>query len=156
MTTPPTSEEVEVNVRHIDDEDDPPPPLPEMIRRLVLAGIGVVALTYDEIEQLVRRLVERGEIAQKDGEKILREMTTRMNLVKPAAEESAETEPTESSAPTIPATIEHGIEQLLNRLNVPSKRDIDELNLRIGQLSARIEELHHTGAPKSSTATKDN
>jgi poly(hydroxyalkanoate) granule-associated protein len=42
------------------------------------------------------------------------------------------------------ATLERGVEQVLNRLNIPSKRDIDELSIKIAQLAARVEELRQT------------
>jgi poly(hydroxyalkanoate) granule-associated protein len=37
--------------------------------------------------------------------------------------------------------VEQGMEEFLNRLNIPSKRDIDELSEKIAQLAARVEEL---------------
>ena len=37
--------------------------------------------------------------------------------------------------------IEQGVEEVLSRLNIPSKRDIEELSSRIAQLTARVEEL---------------
>jgi hypothetical protein len=33
------------------------------------------------------------------------------------------------------------MEDFLNRMNIPSKRDIDDLSARIAQLAARVEEL---------------
>lgn len=33
------------------------------------------------------------------------------------------------------------MEEFLNRLNIPSKRDIGELSEKIAQLAARVEEL---------------
>ena len=39
------------------------------------------------------------------------------------------------------------LEQLLNRMNIPSKRDIDELSAKIAQLAARVEELRRAGEP---------
>jgi poly(hydroxyalkanoate) granule-associated protein len=37
--------------------------------------------------------------------------------------------------------VEQGMEDVLNRLNIPSHRDIEELNQRISQLATRVEEL---------------
>ena len=34
-----------------------------------------------------------------------------------------------------------GMEDFLNRLNIPSKRDIEDLSAKIAQLAARVEEL---------------
>jgi poly(hydroxyalkanoate) granule-associated protein len=101
-------------------------------RRIALASIGAVAMTFDEAEGLVNKLVERGELAQKDGQKLLSQIQSRIS----------------GSRPQVPAQvgqvgdrIEQGVEDLLSRLNIPSKRDIDDLSARIAQLTARIEEM---------------
>ena len=44
-------------------------PLFEASRRVLLAAIGAAALAQDEIEDFVKKLVDRGEIAEKDGKK---------------------------------------------------------------------------------------
>jgi hypothetical protein len=52
-------------------EDMTPPeeanPLLESARKVLMAAIGAVALAQDEIEAFINRLIERGEIAEKDG-----------------------------------------------------------------------------------------
>jgi poly(hydroxyalkanoate) granule-associated protein len=103
----------------------------ENVKRLVTAGLGAFALSYDEAEKFVGRLVDRGQIAQKDGEKLLAEARTRLAVRMPAQPQPDE----------VAARVEHGIEEFLNRLNIPSKRDIDELSAQVAQLSARVEEL---------------
>ncbi len=134
------TEEIEVNVRQIDEENGgSATPLNEILRRLMLAGIGAVALTRDEIETFINRLVERGELAQKDGEKLMNEVKERFRQQRPQAEAEAQTQ-----VNNIGEQLENSLEQFLNRLNVPSKRDIDELSAKIAQLAARVEELRRT------------
>ncbi len=124
------TEEIEVNVRQIDDDNSSASmPLNEMLRRLMLAGIGAVALSRDEVEGFINRLVERGELAQKDGEKIMHEVMERFR------------QRPQTQTARFGEQIENSFEQFLNRLNVPSKRDIDELSAKIAQLAARVEEL---------------
>jgi poly(hydroxyalkanoate) granule-associated protein len=123
------TEEVEVKVREIDETGAATnTPLVEGLRRLLLASVGAVAMTFDEAEAFVNKLVERGELAQKDAEKILREMRSKVRQGRPQVREVGE-------------RFEQGVEEFLNRLNIPSKRDIDELSAKIAQLSARVEEL---------------
>lgn len=146
-----TVEEVEVNVRHIDEnEPDENSPLALLLRRLILAGVGVMALTYDEIEKQINRLVERGELAQQDAEKLLREVTERLGQQKP---ETVAAE-AEDIGESIGASFDSGLEQILNSLNIPSKRDIDDLSAKIAQLAARVEQLHQGSTPTGSTTTK--
>lgn len=128
------SEEFEVSVRQVDEVTtaNGGANAVEVMRRLILAGIGALALTRDEAENLIKRMVERGEIAQKDGERLMREMVERVRQT--------------PQMPQVPQVnlaeqVESGFEQFLNRLNLPSKRDIDELSVKIAQLAARVEEL---------------
>ena len=124
-----TTEEVEVDVREIEEPGAPMnTSLVEGLRRLLLASIGAVAMTRDETEAFVNKLVERGELAQKDAERLLRELSGRVRQSRPQVREVGE-------------RMEQGVEEFLNRLNIPSKRDIEELSAKIAQLSARVEEL---------------
>lgn len=127
------SEEVEVHVRQIDENTmEETPPIAELLRRLLLASIGAVAMSYDEAEKFISRLVDRGELAQKDGEKVMNELMQRFRqLSRSEMQASSEVE----------RKVENNLEQFLNRLNIPSKRDIDDLSVKIAQLAARVEDL---------------
>lgn len=126
------SEEVEVNVANPPTAERPSSSLFEGMRRMALASIGAVAITRDEVEKVITQLVDRGELAQKEGETLRSEMSVRFRQTKNEAENATQ---------DFGRQIEQGVEQFLNRLNVPSKRDIDELSTKIAQLNARVEEL---------------
>ncbi len=100
-------------------------PLFDAARRVVLAAIGAVALASDEVENFVNKLVERGEIAEKDGRKLLKEVTERtQKQMKPAEKE-----------------VEKRLETMLENLNIPSKTDIDALSEKVAELSQKVESL---------------
>jgi poly(hydroxyalkanoate) granule-associated protein len=124
------SDEIEVKLNEIKDNvSDRTAPLVDGVRRLMLAAVGAVAMTRDEMEQFVNRLVDRGEIAERDAKSLVSDvMSRRKRDVENAADEAE-------------ARVETRLEQVLNRMNIPSKRDIDELSDKIAQLSARVEEL---------------
>jgi poly(hydroxyalkanoate) granule-associated protein len=126
-------EEVEVKVREVgENSTEAGKSLVEGLRKLLLAGIGAVALSRDETEDFVNKLVARGELAQKDAEKLLREVQSRLRQARPDVQEQAG---------KVSSRVEQGMEEFLNRLNIPSKRDVDELSAKIAQLTARVEEL---------------
>ena len=100
-------------------------PLLEASRKVLLAAIGAVALAQDEIEDFVDKLVERGEIAEKDGKKLVREVMDRRK--KDAKEVEDETS--------------KKVHDILDRMNVPSKKDIDVLGEKIAVLTQKVEEL---------------
>ena len=127
------TEEVEVQVRDVIEEGkEAGHSFVELLRKVVLAGVGAVAMSRDETEQLVSKLVERGELAQKDAEKLLRDVQARLRQSRPDVQEQAE---------KVTIRAQQGMEDFLNRLNIPSKRDIEDLSAKIAQLAARVEEL---------------
>jgi poly(hydroxyalkanoate) granule-associated protein len=123
------AEEVEVVVTEVEDAAAKAGnSLVEGLRKLVLASLGAVAMTRDEVEAFVDKLVERGQLAQKDGEKLVKELRSRVRDSRPQVQKVGE-------------SVEQRIEDFLNRLNIPSKRDIDDLSTKVAQLSARVDEL---------------
>ena len=123
------TEEIEIAVKEVEETTSKAGnTLLEGLRKLLLASVGVVAMTRDETEAFVGKLVERGEVAQKDAEKLLKEVQLRFRDTRPQAQKVGE-------------RVEQGMEDILNRLNIPSKRDIDELSAKIAQLTARVDEL---------------
>jgi len=97
----------------------------EATRKVVLASIGAMALAQEELEQFINKLVERGEIAEKDGKKLYHEaMDKRKKETKKAEGE-----------------LDKRMEELLARMNVPSKSDIDALSAKITALTKKVDEL---------------
>jgi polyhydroxyalkanoate synthesis regulator phasin len=100
-------------------------PLLGAARKVLLAGIGAVALAQDEAEDFVNKLVERGQIAEQDGKKLLRDLVERRKKGAARAEEE----------------LDRRVEELLNRLNVPTRADIEALASQIAELDRKLDEL---------------
>ncbi len=94
-------------------------------RKVVLASVGAVGLAQDEIENFVNRLVKRGEIAEKDARKLLKEATDKRRR----------------STRGFDRQVEKQMDKVMDRMNIPSKKDIETLSAKIGELSAKVEEL---------------
>src|SRR5262245_39362938 len=61
------AEEVEVTVKEVEDTAAKAGgSLFEGLRKVLLASLGAIAMSRDEVEVFVGKLVERGELAQKD------------------------------------------------------------------------------------------
>jgi poly(hydroxyalkanoate) granule-associated protein len=99
--------------------------LMEVARKVMLAGIGAVALAQDEIEDFVNKLIDRGQIAEKDGRKLIQDAMERRKKTTKAAEE----------------TLDKHVEELLARMNVPTKADLDALSTKITALTKKVDEL---------------
>lgn len=100
-------------------------PLFDAARRVLLAGIGAVALAQDEMEEFVGRLVERGEIAEKEGRQLVREMRERRKQAAKKAEDR----------------VSKRVEEALDRMDVPTRADIEALSEKITALSKKVDEL---------------
>jgi hypothetical protein len=87
----------------------------ETSRRVVMASIGVVVVAGGEMKSAVNRLVERGS----DG---------RPTLPLPAR-------------PSLRRQLRKPVTAVLNRLNLPTKTDIDALNDQVTTLLEKIERL---------------
>jgi poly(hydroxyalkanoate) granule-associated protein len=94
-------------------------------RKVLLASVGAIALAQDELEDFVGRLVERGEIAEKDGRQLVRDWIERRRRETERAEEE----------------LDERVTELLRRMNVPTKSDIEALSAKISELSAKVDEL---------------
>ena len=97
----------------------------EMLRRLFLASIGAAVIAQEELEALVNKLVERGELAEKDGKKLMGEMMDKRK----------------TKTADVSGEISKNIEGVLSRMNIPTKADVDMLGQKINALSKKVDEL---------------
>jgi poly(hydroxyalkanoate) granule-associated protein len=106
-------------------KDKNQPQMSEMLHRLFLAAIGAAAIAQEEVEALVNKLVERGELAEKDGKRILGEMK----------------EKRKTKTADVSGEISKNVEGVLSRMNIPTKADVDALGQKINALSKKVDDL---------------
>jgi poly(hydroxyalkanoate) granule-associated protein len=123
MPTKPKVEEAEVEGEKMET------PLTEMLRKVLLATLGAAVIAQEEIEALVNKLVERGEIAEKDGKKLVHEMMDKRK----------------SKTREVEDEVNKNIKDVLDRMNIPTKSDIDSLSQKIAALSKKIDDLKKAG-----------
>ncbi|GMQ79094.1 MAG: phasin family protein [Anaerolineae bacterium] len=123
-------EEVEVQEEII--EESGPNPLLEMTRKILYASIGAVALTQEEVEKFVNKLIERGEIAEKDGRKLIKDIMDKRRKKGEEVQADARQQ------------VDGRMKDILDRMNIPSKSDIDALNEKITILTEKIDELQES------------
>ena len=100
-------------------------PFLEGARKVLLASIGAVALAQEEVESFINFLVERGEIAEKEGRELMRELVEkRKQRLEEAKGRSG-----------------WRVRKTLDRMDVPTKADIEALSDKINALSKKIDEL---------------
>jgi len=97
----------------------------DTVHKVLLAGIGAVALAQEEVEEFVGRLVERGEIAEADGRKMMKDVLERRKKQVKKVEDG----------------LDKRAEELLGRMNIPTTDEIAALSARIAELTKKVDEL---------------
>ncbi len=101
------------------------------LRRVLMAAIGAVALTQEQIEDFVGKLVERGEIADGDARNLLVDVFDRRKKIVQGSAKKAE------------ESVDKSIETILTRMNIPTTTEIDALSEKITELSHKMDQLNH-------------
>lgn len=91
-----------------------------LIRDTALAGLGLVALTRDKAEELVRGWVREGEVSREQGDRLLSDLVDRGRQQQDALTD----------------VVRRGVQQAMRELGVVTRADLDELEQR---LAARLE-----------------
>jgi polyhydroxyalkanoate synthesis regulator phasin len=91
----------------------------ELSRKVLLAGVGAAVLAQEELDRFVDRLVEHGELAEKDARKLVREVLDRREKMEK----------------------ERQLERERIRASRVTKADVEAMTARINELQKQIEEL---------------
>ncbi len=102
----------------------------DMTRRMMLAGLGAISIIHENLEKHIDKLVERGEFAEKDHEKMLKKMKERREKFMNNRKEYTH----------------KYFAEALEHFNVPDKNDIEGLNQKISDLEKKIDELNKAKA----------
>jgi poly(hydroxyalkanoate) granule-associated protein len=103
-----------------------------LVRTMMLAGIGAVAFAKDEGKAVVTRLVQRGAEVESKARRRLESLGTR------SKEQSEQAQ----------VKLEKQVENVLVRMNIPTKDDIASLSTSVSVLSAKIDALLARPAPE--------
>ncbi len=99
------------------------------LQRVLLAGVGVVVLAQEEVEEFVRRLVDRGDIAEDEGRTLVEEVMEQRNRRLQGVKSSLE------------GTLDRSTEEVYKILNIPTRTEIVSLSEQIDKLSKKVDEL---------------
>ena len=125
--------DVEVTEEKVGEEQKRERAVVDTVRSVLLAGIGALALTKDEVQDILNRLVERGELAEKDARKLFEELKERPKKEMETWEER------------LSERLEPHLQRVLERLNLPTREDVQALSERIRALEEKLEELKKEG-----------
>lgn len=93
----------------------------DIVRNALLAGFGV----QEKVREFIDDLVKKGELSESQGAKIVKEWTETANRT---------TEQFSKSLSDV-------ISKTLEKMNIPTKEDIEKLNKKVQSLSLRVKKL---------------
>ena len=98
-------------------------------RKVAMAGLGVVTLAQEELTELFKNLVERGEKTEKKTRKMVnKQVESRQKEVRKVTKR-------------VEGKVEKQFEDILHRMNIPSKNDIDKLSRKVTTLNRKVNDL---------------
>jgi polyhydroxyalkanoate synthesis regulator phasin len=95
------------------------------IRQLMLAGLGAAALACDAADDAFTRMVERGESVQSQMQNMTDDVLEQGSINRSRASSS----------------FRSAVDSFLNALNLPSKTDLDTLDVKLNILTRKIDDL---------------
>jgi len=97
----------------------------ESVRKIGLIGAGLWAMTEDKINELVKDLVDKGDISKEEGKKAVQELID------------------ESKKQTIDLEkkVSEKIQDAMSKKDIFTKKDMDELESRIKDLEEEIRRI---------------
>ena len=93
----------------------------DLIKNTILSGLGILSLTYEKAEDLAKDLIKKGDLSETGKTKFIKD------LMEKAEKYSVETE----------KKIEKTVEKTLKKLNIPSRKDLEEIKEKLDKLSKK-------------------
>ena len=97
----------------------------EPLHKAMLAYVGAVAMGLDAFDKVTSRLIERGELVERDAQKMWRQFAKEFQRRQKRAERGIGKE----------------MEDMRDAMDIPSKSDIDALGQKIAELSTKVDAL---------------
>ena len=97
----------------------------DIFKRAAIMGIGIMSLTEEKLKELVKELETKGEVGEKEGKILLKDLLTRADKEKKVVEEN----------------IKKGIKDYLAKVNIASREDLIKLEKRVNGLEEKIKKL---------------
>ena len=89
-----------------------------LVKKVMLTGVGLAVMTKDKAEELGRELVKKGEITEKEGKEFVEELLKK----------------SEDARKDFEKKVEESVKKILARMDVVTKKDFNKLAKRVAVL----------------------
>ena len=87
----------------------------DLIKKTMLAGVGLAAMTKDKVEELAEELTEKGELSEKEGKELVDDLLKRSKQAKKDLDKK----------------MEDVVTKVLKKMDVATKKDIARMDRKI-------------------------
>ena len=96
--------------------------MPDLIKKTLLAGVGLALKTWDEVEDLAKELVDKGKMSEKDGNKFIKDLQNRY----------------EETQKKLEARVEQTVKEFLKKANVVTSDELKAVKKEVRELKKMI------------------
>lgn len=96
----------------------------ELVKKALLTGVGVAALSKEKIEDLAKEIVEKGKMTEQEGQKLVDQLLSS----------------SEDARQDLQKQIEEKIQAVLDKMDLAKKSDLDALKLEIEELQKKSDQ----------------
>jgi len=96
----------------------------DSIRKALMAGLGV----QEKLKELVEELVKKGELNESQAAKLVKEWTDKIG----------------KSGEELSKSISDLVSKTLEKMNIPTRDEVERLNKKVQSLSARLKKLEES------------
>lgn len=93
----------------------------DFIKKTMLVGAGLAAVTREKIEEIIGELVKKGELSEKEGKEMVDELVEKSKKVKKDLDKK----------------VEKIVSDTLKKLNIPTREELTELKKKIDKLAKK-------------------
>ena len=96
--------------------------MPDLIRKTLLAGVGLALKTWDEVEDLAKELVDKGKMTEKEGNTFVKDLQKRY----------------EETQKMLEARVEKTVQDFLKKANVVTSDELKAVKKEVRELKKMI------------------
>ena|SRR6056297_522013 len=99
----------------------------KLFEKGISLGLGLFTMTREKGEQIVEKLIEKGELSRKEASGVLDELLNRAEKERKALEQR----------------INSSLQKTLKQFDVPTKDDLDKLDKKLDKISRKLDKLEN-------------
>jgi polyhydroxyalkanoate synthesis regulator phasin len=94
----------------------------DLLKKTLLAGVGLALKTWDEVEDLAKELIDKGKMTEKDGSQFVKDLQRRYEETQKKLEER----------------VEKTVKELLKKANVVTSDELKAVKKEVRELKKMI------------------